>query len=217
VGGHFENEVDLSAVTLAMIAGGMGRRMGVPKAWLRVGNESILKWMHRRLDWPGPTMLVTAPATAHPPDAAAFDQHCIDPVDNLGPMRGILTALENSLTERVAIVTVDMPLIGRRELTWLISTLNAAPQSQGVMCRVMRGTTRVIEPFPSIFRTTASPLIATRLASDHRSVQALGDDMCMLTADCPGDWPDNVWTNLNDPTQFATFESALDQSNEKLA
>ena len=45
------------------------------------------------MQWPGPTLLVTAPAVAHPPAADLFDREAVDPVDGLGPLRGVLTAL----------------------------------------------------------------------------------------------------------------------------
>ena len=202
---------DVSAVTLAVIAGGLGRRMGVPKAWLRVGDESILAWIHRRFNWPGPTMLVTAPATANPPGAEIFDQHCLDPVSDAGPLRGILTALENASTPMIIAVTVDMPAIDRHQLVWLTTILDANPESQGVMCCVNRNKQHQIEPFPSIFRADAGKLIAERLELGRRSVQGLCEDPKFLAALVPPDWPDDVWTNLNDPAQFATFEAHLNQ------
>src|SRR6266550_4675032 len=98
-------------VTLAVIAGGLGTRMGVAKARLRVRGESILAWQLTQLGWKGPTMLVTAPATQNPPDADLFDRECVDAEENAGPLRGILTALENCDTLLVATVAVDMPRV----------------------------------------------------------------------------------------------------------
>ena len=46
-------------VTLAILAGGAGSRMGEPKANLSVRGRPILQYLFERFNWPGPTMLVT--------------------------------------------------------------------------------------------------------------------------------------------------------------
>jgi molybdopterin-guanine dinucleotide biosynthesis protein A len=51
-----------SETTLALLAGGLGKRMGTPKALLQIDGRPILEWILAELTWPGPTMLVTAPA-----------------------------------------------------------------------------------------------------------------------------------------------------------
>src|SRR5262245_47933120 len=76
------DEFDVSHFSLAILAGGLGRRMGGPKAWLRIEGKSILAWLHAKLRWSGPTMLVSSPSTANPPDASLFDQVVVDPVDD---------------------------------------------------------------------------------------------------------------------------------------
>jgi hypothetical protein len=79
-------EFDLTTVTLAIIARGMGRQMDMLKAWLWIGNESILAWLHGELGWPGPTMLASSRATANLPNADLIDQELVDSVDDLGPL-----------------------------------------------------------------------------------------------------------------------------------
>src|ERR1700722_14126455 len=95
---------DLSQISLAVIAGGKGERMGLPKSHLKYKEQPILKWLLRQIQWPGPTLLVTAPGVAHPPAAELFDREAVDPVDGLGPLRGLLTALEQSSTPIVAAI-----------------------------------------------------------------------------------------------------------------
>src|ERR1700683_4397894 len=102
---------DLSQITLAVIAGGKGERMGLPKSHLKYKEQPILKWLLRQIQWPGPTLLITAPSVAHPPAAELFVRGAISPVEGLGPLRGFLTALEHSSTSIVAVVTVDMPSV----------------------------------------------------------------------------------------------------------
>lgn len=109
--------------------------MGKPKAWLRVGESSILGWLLDRLQWAGPTMLVTAPSVDPPPDRERFGAHVVDPPGGLGPLRGVLTALEAAATEVVVTIAVDMPLVQRCHLEWLTESLIRRPACLGVMCR----------------------------------------------------------------------------------
>src|SRR4051794_29668278 len=100
-----------SNITLAILAGGAGSRMGRAKGELRIAGEPILEYLLDRFDWPGPTMLVTAPGREHPTGWARFTREVTDPVSDQGPLRGILTALENATTEVVIVTPVDMPLL----------------------------------------------------------------------------------------------------------
>ena len=154
--------LDASHVSLAILAGGMGRRMGGPKAWLRIEDRSILAWLHAKLRWPGPTMVVSSPASVNPPDADLFDQAVVDPADDLGPLRGILTALECAQTPMIAALPVDMPLVEPQQLIWVVEELAARTKCQGVMCSRSEDGKQQIEPFPSAFRRTAAELIRRR-------------------------------------------------------
>jgi len=199
------DEFDASQVGLAILAGGMGRRMGGPKAWLRIEGKSILAWLHTKMRWQGPTMVVSSPATADPPDVGLFDQAVIDPVDELGPLRGILTALEHAQTPMIIAVPVDMPFVEQQQLIWIAQQLAARPECRGIMCcRNHDGHAR-IEPFPSAFRQNAAEQIAQRLGEARRSVHSLCDlpEFCAIAA--AGEWPHRIWTNLNDPQQLAAF------------
>src|SRR5437762_2106214 len=110
-------------VTLAILAGGRGERMGKPKGLLQVSDQPILTYLLKRFNWRGPTMLVTSPGREKPPGAGGFDAEVIDPVEGMGPVRGLITALENSKTQILIVASVDMPLVGREQLLWLAENI----------------------------------------------------------------------------------------------
>src|ERR1700721_4778762 len=89
----------MAAVTLAVLAGGEGRRMGLPKQNLEINGRPILEFLLNQFAWPGPTLLVTAPSRRHPPGAHLFYAEAVDAIENQGPLRGVLTALENASTD----------------------------------------------------------------------------------------------------------------------
>src|SRR5205823_2114326 len=101
-------------VTLAILAGGESSRMGRPKAHLQIDGKPILSWMLERMAWQGQTMLVVSPGHDNPPGHELFTSQFCDPAPHQGPLRGVLTALENSHTPLLVILTVDMPCIEKK-------------------------------------------------------------------------------------------------------
>jgi molybdopterin-guanine dinucleotide biosynthesis protein A len=191
-------------VTLAILAGGEGSRMGVPKGRLLLNGRPILHALLDRLDWPGPSLLVTAPGRERPPGAERFSRECVDPVASVGPLRGLLTALEHAPTPRVVLAAVDMPLVRREQLAWLVTALAARPGVAGLL------TTRPrVEPFPSAFdRDAAAPLVRAALSSGRRALHSLLDDPAIQSVPAPADWPAETWTNLNRPEDLDALGAA---------
>src|SRR5271168_1275719 len=125
----------LANTTLAILAGGEGSRMGRPKGPLTLGGRPILKHILAQAHWPGPTLLITSPGRQSPPAASAFDAEATDPVPGLGPMRGILTALQHAKTDQVVASAVDMPSINFEIFRWLADELHRRPEAHAVMIK----------------------------------------------------------------------------------
>jgi molybdopterin-guanine dinucleotide biosynthesis protein A len=199
-------EFDLSNVTLAVLAGGQGSRMGMPKALLKIGDKPILEHLLDRFAWPGPTMLVTSAGREHPPGWERFDQEACDEVENEGPLRGVLTALGNCVIDPLVVVTVDMPMLTIDQLKFLLYRLNENPDLHGVMLR-RPDRERAIEPFPFACVDSAAKEIAQRLQEHRRSVHALAESERFAVETAPTDWPAAVWTNLNTPDDLNDLKS----------
>ena len=189
-------------VALAILAGGRGTRMGGPKAELCIAGEPILSLLHSRLRWDGPTMLVTAADLATPPGHQHFTSVVSDAVPNQGPLRGVHTVLKSASTDRVIVCTVDMPAVERSQIEWLVAQLDARPDALAVMSS---RNDNIIEPFPSIFRTSAATILRRRLDAEQLSVQSLRHDLRFVVVPAPIEWPERVWTNLNTPTDLESF------------
>jgi molybdopterin-guanine dinucleotide biosynthesis protein A len=184
---------------LAILAGGEGSRMGSPKAELRLGGRPILSVLRERFDWPGATLLVTAPGREHPPGWEDFDEEVLDPEAGQGPLRGVLTALENAAAGLVVVTAVDMPRVTRAQLEWVLGELRRRPDAVGVMPMQRRGEVKQVQPFPSAFRVEAAPLVRDLLAHNRRSLHGLLNDLSVVAVDAPAGWGQEVWTNLNTP------------------
>jgi len=190
---------------LAILAGGEGSRMGQNKALLRVHGCPILEYLLDQLRWPGPAWLITAPGREHPPGWERFDRELVDPAAGVGPLRGILTALEHAETTEIIVATVDMPAVTAVALGWLVDQLHHRPDRVGVMCRRPDGSNEKIEPFPIAIRQSAAPLIRQRIESGRRSVRGLIDDPGFVAMPCPSDWTQTMWLNLNEPADLQTL------------
>ncbi len=187
-------------ITLAVLAGGAGSRMGRPKGLLTIAGRPVLAHLLDRLAWPGPTLLVTAPGRERPPAADRFDREAVDAVADQGPLRGVLTALEAAATPRLAVATVDMPGVTRQQFDWLAEQLGGG---LGVMTDRAGRT----EPFPLLLRAAAIDTVRDRLAGGRRSVQGLAAEAGFAVRPAPADWPASVWANLNTPADLERFES----------
>jgi molybdopterin-guanine dinucleotide biosynthesis protein A len=194
----------ISDVTLAVLAGGEGARMGVAKGLLRISGRPILEYLLDRLAWPGPTALITAPGREHPPGWERFDSEWVDPVGGLGPLRGVLTALEQAKTQWIVVQTVDMPGIGREQIEFLLSSIS--PTDLGRMYERGRGPGgRVIDPFPLLIQATSATMVRQRIDRGALSVVRFLDQEEFCTISAPGHWSERVWINLNRPEDLEQF------------
>jgi molybdopterin-guanine dinucleotide biosynthesis protein A len=197
----------LSDVTLAILAGGAGSRMGKAKGSLVINGRPILEHLLAHIDWPGQTMLVTAPGREHPPGSQLFDQEVQDPLGGGGPLRGILTALEHLKTPVLAVMPIDMPDIRKTHLAFLVNEIMKRQKCLGLFMRRKSGSAPQAEPFPTAFRRSALDTIRDRLNAEQGSVQRLSEVSGFELIDRPGEWPSRIWTNLNSPADLATYTS----------
>jgi molybdopterin-guanine dinucleotide biosynthesis protein A len=196
--------------TLAVLAGGEGRRMGQPKGSLRINGNAILDDLLDRLDWHGPTLLVTVPGREKPTSNFRFACEVVDTVSGQGPLRGVLTALEHLKTGLLVVVPVDMPGVTQLQLDWLIQAFEARTNLLGIMTSRRADEESIVEPFPSAYRIDAKSPIESRLAIGKRSMHGLLDDPRFGLLPAPAQWSEQeTWVNLNTPADVRNYEDVL--------
>jgi molybdopterin-guanine dinucleotide biosynthesis protein A len=195
--------LDEASITLAVLAGGKGSRMGFPKAQIRIQGRPILGQLMQRICWRGPRLLVTAPGRTRPQGCDAFEREVVDPVVDQGPLRGMLTALDACKTEVLIAITMDMPWILRDQLLHLAAALTAAPGAAAIMLRRGPDENDQLEPFPSIYRRhPASEIVRKQLDAGERSMKSLAELQGIQVQPAIASWPTKVWTNLNFPADL---------------
>ena len=202
---------NLSDVALAILAGGQGSRMGLPKIELLLDGQPILHALLDRIAWPGPTLLSVAADHPIAPGSDRFTRVIADRRPGEGPLRGLHAVLADAPTPYVVVTAVDMPLVGRNQLGWLASRLKADPEAQGLMTVLPSpdGGAAQIEPLPSAFRADFAPAVAHLLARNRRALHGLASHPRVKTVAPPTDWPADTWTNLNTPADLEAVEHAL--------
>jgi molybdenum cofactor guanylyltransferase len=176
--------------------------MGFAKGQLQIGGKPILEYLLDRFAWPGPTLLVTAPDREHPPGWSRFWAEAVDPVEDQGPLRGVLTALQNAQSPLVVIATVDMPALEGFHLRHVVQRLVV----RGGMGLMLRRDGDRLEPFPMACRADAAGFVASQLESGELSMHSLARFEEFAVELAPAQWPRQIWTNLNLPEDLREFK-----------
>jgi molybdopterin-guanine dinucleotide biosynthesis protein A len=194
-------------ITLAILAGGRGSRMGRPKGLLEVRGKPILTYLLERLAWKGAKWLISAPGVEQPPGAEEFDREFVDPEAGEGPLRGVLTALNYLETPLLVVTTVDMPDVRAEAFEGLVAKLRGENGVLGSMYRRRSETEEIVEPFPLALRREALSVVRSRFQSGQRSVHRLLQSPGFVSVPAPDQW--DVWTNLNNAEEFERWKRRL--------
>jgi molybdopterin-guanine dinucleotide biosynthesis protein A len=176
--------------TLLVLAGGESRRMGRPKAWLEVGETTLLRWMVERL---GPAFSEVVVSFAEPeqleelvPYRVVFDRKRAS-----GPLAGIEAGLSAARHEVTFAIACDMPYVTRGVVEMAVA---AARGCDAAMPRVDGRA----EPVCAAYRRSALPVITAALDGGHRRAA----DLAALL--------DVTWLEGLDPEIFRSLNTLED-------
>lgn len=108
----------MSGITGAILAGGKSSRMGSDKAFVKLDNHPIIKYIIQEIKpETGELLLVTnnQPAYRHLGLPLVSDIYA-----NRGPLSGIHSALVHARFDRVLVLACDMPFLSRKLVRYLI-------------------------------------------------------------------------------------------------
>lgn len=196
-------------VTLVLLAGGTGSRMGKRKDLVRVHGMGLVEWMLERAAWRGPTMLVGAAEAVHVEGEKRVDVVVHDQVTGQGPLRGVLTAIQKCQTSAMVVVPIDMPGISARHLAWILQRALEMPEAMCVMLRRVVDAEERIEPFPSLYRKPFEEVALARVQASKLAMQGLIQEAGVRVVDAPRDWKEPVWANLNRVEDVARWEAEI--------
>ena len=154
-------------VAAIILAGGQSKRMGKPKALLKIGTETMLQRIVRLLLGCVNSVVVVG-APDH--DDIQFADNRIrwarDSVSGEGPLRGLeagLVAIPNAV-EKVFVAGCDGPFLQAPFITYLLSHSEEAqawvPEIDGIL-----------QPIPAVYRVDVLPKLTEMLADGQRSLK----------------------------------------------
>ncbi|HVU63776.1 MAG TPA: molybdenum cofactor guanylyltransferase [Phycisphaerales bacterium] len=201
----------MKGVTLAVIAGGAGSRMGGPKWGMAIRGRPALVELAAAMAWEGPSVLVLGAddLASDVRGAEMFDRVVRDARRGEGPLRGVVRALAECATDWLVCVPVDMPRLARCHVEWLVE-MGVASGASCAMVRRRAGSGWIVEPFPLLVRRSARGPIEEAWNAGSRAVRDLASVVGAAVLDAPADWGEEVWTNLNTPSELAEFERSGD-------
>ncbi len=156
----------------AVLAGGAGRRMGVDKAGVRIGSETLLERAMRLARSVSRRLFVVGRSfeAQGSPDAPRIPDDYVE----AGPLGGIATALRLAASQDCLILPCDMPLLSEDLLRRLIALHHDQPADCTLVVNPIRGRP---EPLVGVYAPTClAPMresIAQRRLAIWRTLEPL--------------------------------------------
>jgi molybdopterin-guanine dinucleotide biosynthesis protein A len=178
-------------VTVAVLAGGKGSRIGGDKALVELNGRPLITYPLETARRAGlPTVIVAKRATKLPP---LTTQLLLEPDEPTHPLLGVLTALRE--LPAVIALPCDMPFVTASELAAL-----AAIDAE-------IGTLRQGQPFPSLYRRSVLPQLRKALEANQsmRSTQV----QSRLAPEAASSTGSATQITINTPEDLASAERLL--------
>ena len=183
-------------VSAAVLIGGQSRRMGEPKALLRLDPEGPTLLERAVMAVRGVTddvFLVGRPAWALPPSLA--DQRIVADAGQ-GAADGLIAALGAAMQGLCLVVACDMPFLDSSLLEQMIATARRADRS--VIARDATG----LHPLLAVYRTADRGRIAAEVGAGRRALMEIAEAIGAIAFEVDDDRGWSVF-NVNTPDDLA--------------
>jgi molybdopterin-guanine dinucleotide biosynthesis protein A len=184
--------------TLLVLAGGESRRMGRSKAWLEVGDTTLLRWMINRLA-PGFSDVVVSFAEPEQVQELIPCRLVFDRIPSGGPLAGLEAGLGGARNEVTFAVACDMPYV-TQELAAM-----AVAASAGCDAAIPRVEGRP-EPACAAYRRSALPKITAALDAGRLRASDLAEELDVTWLE---DLEPDLFRSLNAPEDYERFRHQL--------
>jgi molybdopterin-guanine dinucleotide biosynthesis protein A len=184
--------------TLLVLAGGESRRMGRPKAWLEVGETTLVRWVADRLA-PAFAEVIVSFATPEQVQELLPYRLVFDRKQSAGPLAGLEAGLRSARTEVTLAIACDMPYVTREVAEIAIAA------SSGCDAAIPRVGGRA-EPACAAYRQSALAAITAALDAGRFKASDLAEQLDVAWLE--GLDPD-LFRSLNDPEDYERFRGEL--------
>ena len=187
-----------------ILAGGMSRRMGTPKADLLLCGKSFLHWQVAKFQALGiEDIMISGAACPKLPGTRRIE----DKYPNRGPLGGLHACLSEAQHPQALVVTVDTPLVPANALAHLRRT-----HCKGIT--TLRHGDKV-EPLTAVYDSAIAQIIEPLILKSGAPVLRLMDRVSWWQFIYSG--PEELFINCNTPEDYARLESlAIDYQTHGL-
>ena len=192
--------IDRAAVG-AVLAGGRSRRMGSPKALVALAGRPLILHPLAAVEAASLEPIVVAKEGSPLPEVSC--RVVREPAEPTHPLRGVVSALDQSGGSPIIALGCDMPLVPAPLLEWLagLDAPAAVPEAAGR-----------VQPLLARYEPSMAPALEAALEggeSAHRAVAEL-DPRIVTEAELArfGD-PDLICLNVNTPADLERAEAAI--------
>ncbi len=192
-------QMDASPLCGAVLAGGMSRRMGAPKEFLRVGEQTFIEYALNLLDrFCAESCISVGPEGLRWPDLPG---HRIigDKKAHAGPLGGIYSVLSEGRDTAWLILAVDMPFLSPDDLECLVAARAPGCSATAFGSAEAPG----YEPLCTIWEPSAMETVEEHLFSGRRSVTRCLGLLNVLPVERPRS---RGLFNVNTPQDLAVFK-----------
>jgi molybdopterin-guanine dinucleotide biosynthesis protein A len=184
-------------VTAFVLAGGKSSRMGSDKAFLRLGDETLLSQALKLAGNVAEAVWIVGDAKK----LAAFGRVVEDVYRDRGPLGGIHAALSGSTTEVNVMLAVDLPFVTQKLLQYLLSRA----LESGAMVTVPR-TGSGFQPLGAVYRRGFAEVAEQSLLEGKNKIDSLFArvETCVIEESelVRAGFSEQMFRNLNTPEEL---------------
>lgn len=182
-------------VTGVILAGGKSRRMGQNKAFLRLGNDTLIGHVIQCMQSITDELLLI---TNNPDEYTHLNVVMYnDIIQNVGTLGGIHSGLTHASNETVICVGCDSPFLKHNLLTHLVSMLENYDAVMPLTNKI-ENTHKTLQTLCAVYSERCIPIIDNMLKQSELRVHALQEFASVL---CPSP---EIW-KLHDPSGLSFF------------
>ncbi len=186
-----------------ILAGGKSLRLGQDKAALIMGDKTLLARIAELAGQFCPNLCVSG---RDPAPLGVMATWCPDQTQGLGPIGGIMTALER-FAAPCLVLSCDLPFLDGPTLMRLLAAWRDKPP-HAVMTTFEQAETGFIEALVAVYEPTALPVLKSAVANGcYKLSRAIPKELRYCHVYTEGE--NQPFFNLNTPCELQTLQKAL--------
>ena len=187
-------------ISVAVLAGGKSSRMGQDKGLLSVGGKKMIEWVLNSAVAITPNVFIVANKLEY----HGFSYPCFpDEIADCGPMGAIFTALKKSESERVMVLSCDIPLMS----TDVLKQLKENMGDEDVLVASYAGE---LQPLCAIYDKKCLNYLKNAISKSNFKLKTALRELNTKTVVFTGKRYKNAFLNANTPEDLLQIQKIFD-------